>query len=181
MKKAYGYTKCEYEDLNPFDNCTPVNCELKYFGKRNFFKHPHCIAATTCENHPDVIYDYGTNECRNYKKIFTDEEIEKMKAGNFTNWVEGYENNNNNYGDAKIDANYERKARILRRVRRSLNESQTFADMLISTSLFIIKVVVLIIFIYLMMALLISILFYLCIGCGMISTSITMNTFERIN
>lgn len=37
MKDGQGYKKCDSEDLNPFAKCEPENCELKYFGKRNFF------------------------------------------------------------------------------------------------------------------------------------------------
>lgn len=84
MKEEGGYQKCGYEDLDPFRNCKPVNCEEKYLGKRNFFKYPNCIPATICDE--DGRYDYDTNTCENPKNIFSEDEINEMKSGKFTNW-----------------------------------------------------------------------------------------------
>lgn len=134
MKDKFGYQKCDSEDLNPFDKCKPIDCELKYFGKRNFFQHPHCVPVKICENDPNVVYDYETNSCRNLKGIFSKDELKMLKAGIFSNFVEG-----TNETVDKVIIN-ERK-NVLKRVRRSLNESQTFANMILSSMLFIIKIV----------------------------------------
>lgn len=134
MKEKFGYQKCESEDLNPFNKCTPIDCELKYFGKRNYFQHPHCVPVKVCENDPNVVYDYETNSCRNLKEIFSKDELKMLKAGVFKNFIEG----TNEIGDnLRID---DRK-NLLKRVRRSLNQSQTFVDMILSSMLFFIKIV----------------------------------------
>ncbi|KAG5684371.1 hypothetical protein PVAND_013606 [Polypedilum vanderplanki] len=135
MKKDHGYTKCDYEDLNPFDKCKPVNCELKYFGKRNFFQYPNCIPVTECENDPEVIYDFDTNTCRNLRNFLSNDNIRQIEEGKFTNFIE-----NENF-EEKTSTMIDGKTKILKRVRRSMNESQTFADMLLSTAFFIIKIV----------------------------------------
>lgn len=88
MKKAQGYQQCESEDYDPFNDCKPVNCELKYSGKRNFFKDPHCVSATVCDQGPNSIYDYDKNICRNFKEVLSPEDIEEMSEGRFSNWVD---------------------------------------------------------------------------------------------
>lgn len=88
MKKTNGYKKCDFEDLDPFQHCKPVNCELKYSGKRNFFQSPSCVPVKLCDQGYDWIYHYETNDCRNLQKILTEKEIEDMKEGKFTNWVD---------------------------------------------------------------------------------------------
>ena len=134
MKDKFGYQKCDSEDLNPFNKCKPIDCELKYFGKRNFFQNSQCVPVKVCENDPNVIYDYETNSCRNLKDVFSIDELKMLHAGIFKNFVDGI---NETVEKMKID---ERK-KVLKRVRRSLNESQTFADMILSSMLFIIKIV----------------------------------------
>lgn len=86
MKKAKGYKQCDSEDYDPFDNCKPVNCELKYFGKRNFFKDPLCIPATLCD--PGSIYDYEKNVCRDSNQVLSPEDSTEMAEGKFSNWVD---------------------------------------------------------------------------------------------
>lgn len=54
--------KCSTVDLDTLDDCRPVNCHIKYNGKRNFFNRrmqrcqavPICIADTSKEL-PDVV------------------------------------------------------------------------------------------------------------------------------
>lgn len=134
MKEKFGYQKCEFEDLNPFNKCAPIDCELKYFGKRNYFQHPNCVPVKVCENDPNIVYDYETNSCRNLMKIFTKDELKMLKAGVFKNFIEGTDETVEN---VKID---DRK-KVLKRVRRNLNQSQTFADMILTSMLFFIKIV----------------------------------------
>lgn len=87
MKKSRGYHKCKSDDLDPFQDCKPVNCELKYFGKRNFFEGTQCVPATLCDN-ITPFYDYETNECRSIRNILSDDEICEMLDGKFTNWID---------------------------------------------------------------------------------------------
>lgn len=186
MKESNGYKICESVDLNPFDDCKPVNCELKYFGKRNFFKSPFCVPATTCGSDPDIIYDYETNSCRSLKHVLSDEEKESIRSGKFKNWI--CESPEDEQDDDKLSIKF-KQTEALKRARRSLNESKTFGDIIISMILLVLKIVSLflyfvlpkiidftelfqiffIIFIYFMMSLLISTLFYLCISCGIVN------------
>lgn len=62
-KQAYGELKvCSTTDLDPLDNCQPVNCQMKYLGCRNYFdqkdkrcqKIPHCISDPMKEL-PDLV------------------------------------------------------------------------------------------------------------------------------
>lgn len=85
MKKSNGYHECKSDDLDPFQDCKPVNCELKYFGKRNFFDGTQCVPATLCDK-ITPLYDYETNECRSIRKVLSDDEIREMLDGKFTNW-----------------------------------------------------------------------------------------------
>lgn len=84
MKKQAGYKKCSSEDLDPFQNCKPVNCEEKYFGKRNFFKDSLCVPAALCDD--GDLYDYETNECTNRRNILSEAEMNEMQSGTFSNW-----------------------------------------------------------------------------------------------
>ena len=102
MKKKNGYKKCDFEDLNPFDNCNPVNCEEKYFGKRNFFKDSRCVAAMNCDQSDGVIYDYETNECKNSANILTDEDLNGIMKGNFTNWEEEKNENYTSFSNSRV-------------------------------------------------------------------------------
>lgn len=88
MKRVNGYKKCDSEDLDPFNRCKPVNCEEKYFGKRNFFRDGNCVPATMCDENDDSIYDFATNQCRNFGSVLSDDDVNQMKNGNFTNWVD---------------------------------------------------------------------------------------------
>jgi hypothetical protein len=61
-----------------------------------------------------------------------------MNEGKFTNFIEG---DDGQHEKSKASITIEEKNKMLKRVRRSLNESQTFADMLLSTAFFMMKVV----------------------------------------
>lgn len=88
MKKEFGYKECDSEDLNPFHNCTPINCEMKYFGKRNFFNSSkgYCETVPNCDksSNDDMIYDYTTNKCVDLSKLFTVNDVKEINAGNYT-------------------------------------------------------------------------------------------------
>lgn len=86
MKALKSYSKCPTEDLDPFNGCSPVNCELKYFGKRNFFNLSNCVPAAICDD--DSAYDFKTNTCERLREILSENDIKEMNAGRFTNWVE---------------------------------------------------------------------------------------------
>jgi hypothetical protein len=106
MKKSNGYKKCESEDLDPFNKCKPVNCEEKYFGKRNFFKDLYCVPATICDENDDSIYDYATNECRSLENILSEEDLSQMQSGNFTNWVDAKDEKETHFEDLKVELSF---------------------------------------------------------------------------
>ncbi|CAO1314202.1 unnamed protein product [Diamesa serratosioi] len=87
MKSEFGYNRCKTEDLNPFHNCTPINCAMKYFGKRNFFNSTKgfCESVPNCDepSNAEMIYDYTNNECVDLSNILTENDIEEIKAGNY--------------------------------------------------------------------------------------------------
>ena len=155
MKKENGYKKCDFEDLNPFDHCKPVSCEEKYFGKRNFFNSSDssCVAAMKCEQNNDIIYDYETNECKNSAKILSEEDLNEILKGNFTNWEEEKDENYTSFSNSKVSdmeslwkdkkvKDFLKIPEVLRRLRRNLNEpEQSFSDKLLSPLLFVIKLV----------------------------------------
>lgn len=88
MKQSKGYTKCSSEDFDPFNNCKPVNCEEKYFGKRNFFDGVQCVPAKVCDQKVDEMYDYETNQCRIVGNILSEEDRKAMEEGTFSNWID---------------------------------------------------------------------------------------------
>lgn len=61
--QTYGEIKmCNTPDLDPLDNCQPVNCQMKYLGYRSYFdqkrlscvKIPHCLSDPNNEL-PDLV------------------------------------------------------------------------------------------------------------------------------
>lgn len=50
-KDGTKHITCHTEDMDVGNNCLPVNCEEKYFGKRNFFNptRNECEVATNCK------------------------------------------------------------------------------------------------------------------------------------
>lgn len=89
MKQSKDYKTCQHEDLDPFNGCKPVNCELKYFGKRNYFENPRCVPAKVCDH--DLMYDYETNECRDPRNILNINDVNEIESGMFTNWIDASE------------------------------------------------------------------------------------------
>lgn len=134
MKTSNGYRKCKFEDLDSFNDCKPVNCELKYFGKRNFFDASSCVSVKKCEQDDDSIYDYETNECQSSRNILSSKDREEMKNGKFTNWIEA-----NDLRDGGKNP-YE-KTKILKRLRRELNKPTTGNDAIKSAIIFVLRLV----------------------------------------
>ncbi|XP_055849430.1 uncharacterized protein LOC129914280 isoform X2 [Episyrphus balteatus] len=51
FKRRTDYHECSNWDMNFLNNCTPVNCESKYFGRRNFYNTTTkmCEPAARCD------------------------------------------------------------------------------------------------------------------------------------
>ncbi|XP_046485520.1 uncharacterized protein [Neodiprion pinetum] len=80
--------KCPTVDLDTLDDCRPVNCHIKYHGKRNFFNRRHrrcqpvpvCIADTNKEL-PDVAYVPASNTCRDLENAVNEVEVRALSRG----------------------------------------------------------------------------------------------------
>lgn len=46
---------CQTIDMDPLDNCQPVNCPMKYLGFRNYFNHKwkRCQKVPICVSDPE--------------------------------------------------------------------------------------------------------------------------------
>ncbi|XP_023290699.1 uncharacterized protein LOC105698350 [Orussus abietinus] len=80
---------CSTVDLDSLDSCRPVNCHIKYNGKRNFFNRksmrcqpvPICIADSSKEL-PDVAYVPASNTCRDLENAVDEVEVRALSRGN---------------------------------------------------------------------------------------------------
>jgi hypothetical protein len=89
---AFKHVKtCVTRDLNPLMNCEPENCEDKYFGLRNFFNSTSqvCEPVPVCKStrQRTSIYDYDTNQCIPLHHRVTAADIQKIKSGQFEDYV----------------------------------------------------------------------------------------------
>lgn len=86
LRRRKDFIDCKNWDKNYLRNCTPLNCEERYFGKRSFYNR----TTELCEPVPPCygegkIYDFYANECMDMNNFITDEEIEQLKQGKFDN------------------------------------------------------------------------------------------------
>lgn len=79
------FVTCDSPDLDPFDNCNPVNCQMKYSGNRNYYsrKWKKCQRVPICKADPnkelpDVAYVPNSNTCRDLEKAVTKEDIKML-------------------------------------------------------------------------------------------------------
>ncbi|TMW53852.1 hypothetical protein DOY81_001137 [Sarcophaga bullata] len=79
--------ECQSWDQDYFKNCTPVDCEERYFGQRNFYnkKTQMCEEVPKCDESYQV-YDTFTNECRDVIVNLSDEDVGYSKPGEFDVW-----------------------------------------------------------------------------------------------
>ncbi|XP_055906441.1 uncharacterized protein LOC129941754 isoform X2 [Eupeodes corollae] len=86
FRKRPDYQECLNWDMDFLNNCTRINCEEKYFGKRNFYNitTKMCEPAAKCEG-KNEIYDIYSNECLNSDELMDPEEIENIKRGYYEN------------------------------------------------------------------------------------------------
>ncbi|XP_064535590.1 uncharacterized protein LOC135426443 isoform X2 [Drosophila montana] len=86
LRRRKDFTDCKNWDKNYLRNCTPLNCEERYFGKRSFYNRTtgECEPVPPCFGE-GVIYDFYANECMDMNNFITDEEIEQLKQGKFDN------------------------------------------------------------------------------------------------
>ncbi|KAH8311647.1 hypothetical protein KR044_007339 [Drosophila immigrans] len=84
LRRRKEFTDCKNWDKNYFRNCTPLNCEELYFGKRSFYNRTseQCEAVPACIG-DGIQYDFYANECVDTNNFITDDEIEQLKQGKF--------------------------------------------------------------------------------------------------
>ncbi|KAH8251583.1 hypothetical protein KR038_002478 [Drosophila bunnanda] len=84
LRKRADFMDCRNWDKDYFRNCTPLNCEERYFGKRSFYNQ----ATEQCEevlssSRPGEFYDIYSNEAIDRNNFVTDKELEEIKQGKF--------------------------------------------------------------------------------------------------
>lgn len=80
--------KCSFIDQDPLKECIPVDCDIKYLGKR-FFYDTHeqkCLPETVCIGDPDkelpeVALLTASNTCRNLDQPLTSQDLYIITAG----------------------------------------------------------------------------------------------------
>ncbi|XP_018803298.1 PREDICTED: uncharacterized protein LOC108977830 isoform X1 [Bactrocera latifrons] len=89
LRKRPDYKDCKNWDKEYLNNCTPVNCQERYFGQRSFYNKTteHCDPVPRCDK-PNMHYDYYNNECLIPEKFFTEEDKKKILSGDFINECE---------------------------------------------------------------------------------------------
>lgn len=79
---------CETLDQDSLDNCYPIDCDAKYFGKRSFYdenikrcsKTPVCMGDVDKEL-PGVVYVPRINVCKDLEYPFTAQDIYTITTG----------------------------------------------------------------------------------------------------
>ncbi|KAH8395526.1 hypothetical protein KR222_000521 [Zaprionus bogoriensis] len=86
LRRLRHFVDCKNWDQNYFRNCTPLDCEERYFGKRSFYNRTteQCEPVPICFG-DGIIYDFYANECIDMNNYITDEEIRLLKEGKFDN------------------------------------------------------------------------------------------------
>ncbi|XP_051862670.1 uncharacterized protein LOC117574916 isoform X2 [Drosophila albomicans] len=86
LRRRKDFTDCKNWDQNYFRNCTPLNCEELYFGKRSFYNRTseQCEAVPACIR-DGIQYDFYANECVDVNNFITEDEIDQLKQGKFDN------------------------------------------------------------------------------------------------
>lgn len=84
LTKRKDFVNCRNWDHNYFKNCTPLDCEELYFGKRSFYNctSEQCEPVPVCFGN-NVIYDFYANECIDRNNFLMDDDIELLKQGKY--------------------------------------------------------------------------------------------------
>jgi len=84
QRKRKDFTDCRNWDKDYLRNCTPLNCEERYFGQRSFFnlETEQCEQVSDCSG-PGEYYDVFSNEGVDPGNFVSVEELELVKNGKF--------------------------------------------------------------------------------------------------
>ncbi|XP_017111083.1 uncharacterized protein LOC108135051 isoform X5 [Drosophila elegans] len=90
LRRRKGFKDCHNWDKDYLRNCTPLNCEERYFGQRSFFnvETEQCERASDCSR-PGEYYDIFSNEAIETGNFVSEDELELIKQGKFdSNYLE---------------------------------------------------------------------------------------------
>ncbi|XP_037946342.1 uncharacterized protein LOC119678541 isoform X2 [Teleopsis dalmanni] len=84
LRRHKNYKDCKNWDKEYLKNCTPVNCEERYFGRRNYYNHTseQCEEVPRCAEHIE-IYDIYGNECINPKQFCNENDLDMIRKGKY--------------------------------------------------------------------------------------------------
>lgn len=84
LRRRKDYKDCRNWDKDYLRNCTPLNCEERYFGKRSFFNREteQCEPVTDCSA-PGEYYDIFSNKRVDPGNFVSEEELDLIKQGKF--------------------------------------------------------------------------------------------------
>ncbi|XP_052844272.1 uncharacterized protein LOC128257328 isoform X2 [Drosophila gunungcola] len=92
LRRRKDFKDCHNWDKDYLRNCTPLNCEERYFGQRSFFnvKTEQCERTSGCSR-PGEYYDIFSNEAikAGYGNFVSEDELELIRQGKFdSNYLE---------------------------------------------------------------------------------------------
>ncbi|XP_044313028.1 uncharacterized protein LOC108040441 isoform X2 [Drosophila rhopaloa] len=92
LRRRKDFKDCRNWDKDYLRNCTPLNCEERYFGQRSFFnvETDRCERVSECSN-PGEYYDIFSNEAieADTGNFVSEDELELIKQGKFdSNFLE---------------------------------------------------------------------------------------------
>ncbi|XP_067617098.1 uncharacterized protein [Eurosta solidaginis] len=84
LRSRPDYKDCMNWDKEYLKNCTPVNCQERYFGQRGYYNKTteHCDEVPRCDK-KNMHYDFIDNVCVDMDHFFTKEDLRKIKNGEF--------------------------------------------------------------------------------------------------
>ncbi|KAH8295223.1 hypothetical protein KR018_008868 [Drosophila ironensis] len=84
LQKRKDFVDCHNWDMNYLCNCTPLNCEERYFGQRSFFNWQthQCERVAACPLDRE-FYDPFGNEARDLGEFMSDDELDQIRQGKF--------------------------------------------------------------------------------------------------
>uniref|UniRef100_A0A1B0BUG9 Uncharacterized protein n=1 Tax=Glossina palpalis gambiensis TaxID=67801 RepID=A0A1B0BUG9_9MUSC len=98
FKKHKNYKDCKNWDKDYLKNCTPVNCEERYFGLRSFYNETSekCVEVARCADAYE-FYDHFTNECIDTRFVISESDLKNIREGKYDNNVLNLKPHNRGY------------------------------------------------------------------------------------
>ncbi|XP_043070916.1 uncharacterized protein LOC6564053 isoform X3 [Drosophila grimshawi] len=82
LRRRTDFVDCNNWDKDYLRNCTPVDCEERYFGQRSFYNRitEHCEPTPASSSSGDMQYNYYANECVETQTVITEKKIEQPET-----------------------------------------------------------------------------------------------------